>query len=218
MSLKIYWGSGSPVSWRALLALELKELPYQSHQLQLSEKEHRSEAYLALSPRGTFPILQDGERVVRDSLAILNYLDTKFPERPLFGSDAGEVAEIWRHIGEHESFFGKAVQEITRAFFRKAGVRDAEALGEALKSAYKELALLQELLDSSAFMVGETCSAADIVYYPSVHRLLRAATRPVAQEYGLQAAPLEAYPAVGSWLERMRTLPGVDGTYPPHWR
>jgi glutathione S-transferase len=97
MSLTIYWGSGSPVSWRALLALAIKELPYESHQLQLSEKEHRSEAFLALSPRGTFPILRDGDHVVRESLAILNYLEVLHPEPPLLGSRPSEVFKIRRH-------------------------------------------------------------------------------------------------------------------------
>lgn len=34
MALELWWGSGSPYSWRALLALEHKRLPYVSHLLQ----------------------------------------------------------------------------------------------------------------------------------------------------------------------------------------
>jgi glutathione S-transferase len=218
MSLTIYWGSGSPVSWRALLALALKQMPYESHQLKLSEKEHRSEAYLALSPRGTFPILCDGKHVVRESLAILNYLEVLQPERPLLGTTPPEVGEIWRHIGEQESYLGAAVQEVTRAFFRKAGVQDAEALTKALESVRKELTLLEEALTTSDWLVGTSPTAADVVYYPTVHRLLRAASKSVAQEHGLSASPLDDYPAVTEWLERMRIQPGVDDTYPPHWR
>ena len=218
MSLTIYWGSGSPVSWRALLALALKGVPYESHRLNLSEKEHREDQFLALSPRGTFPILCDGEQVIRESLAILNYLEAIHPEPPLFGQSPIEKAEVWRHLGEHESYLGSAVQEITRAFFRKAGVQDAEALAQALVSAHKELGLLNDCLAATRWLVGDGPSAADIVYYPTVHRLLRAASKPIAQEHGLSKSPLEAYPAVGNWLERMHALPGVDETYPPHWR
>ncbi len=218
MSLTIYWGSGSPVSWRALLALALKQMPHKSHQLKLSEKEHQAEAFLALSPRGTFPILLDGEHVVSESLAILNYLEALQPERPLLGTIPSEVGEIWRHIGEHESYLGGAVQEVTRAFFRKAGVQDAEALAIALETVSKELGLLEEALANQDWLACAAPSAADIVYYPTVHRLLRAAGKSIAQEHGLSATPLQDYPSVSAWLERMRALPGVDETYPPHWR
>jgi glutathione S-transferase len=36
MALELYWGSGSPYSWRVLLALEYKQLAYESHELQFS--------------------------------------------------------------------------------------------------------------------------------------------------------------------------------------
>jgi glutathione S-transferase len=218
MNLTLYWGSGSPVSWRALLALELKQLSYQSHQLALSDKEHRSAEFLALSPRGTFPILRDGDRVVRESLAILNYLESIQKEPPLLGSSPEEVAEIWRHIGEHESYLGSAVQTITRAFFRKAGVTDEEALKKALETTAAELDGLNRRLQESKWIAGERVSAADIVYYPTVHRLLRAAGKAIAQEHGLSKDPLAVYPAVRAWLAHMADLPGVDATYPPHWR
>lgn len=218
MTLTIYWGSGSPVSWRALLALELKGLPYQSHQLQLSEKEHRSEKFLALSPRGTFPILVDGEQVVRDSLAILAYLEFIKPDPPLLGSTAAEVADIWRHIREHEDFLGNAVQTITRAFFRKAGITDEKALSKALECVPKELGLLNQRLLDSEWLVGDRVTAADIVYYPTMHRLLRASTKLPALEHGLPKEPLADFAAIRSWLERMEKLPGVEATYPPHWR
>lgn len=218
MSLIIYWGSGSPVSWRVLLALELKQLPYESHQLKLSEKEHRSADFLALSPRGTFPILRDGDRVIRDSLAILNYLESVHPEPPLLGRSPQEIAEIWRHIGEHENYLGDAVQTITRAFFRKAGVSDADALRKALDTTRTELQLLDAALVESDWLVGPRVTAADIVYYPTLHRLLRASTKAIAQEHGLSTTPLADYPAVAAWLACMRDLPGVHATYPPHWR
>ena len=76
-----YWGSGSPYSWRVLLALEHKGLAYNSHLLQLAMQEHKAPHMLALNPRGRVPTLKDGDYVVFESLAILYYLDRKQPER-----------------------------------------------------------------------------------------------------------------------------------------
>jgi len=42
MALDLYWGSGSPYSWRVQLALEYKRLDYVSHELQFSKQEHKS--------------------------------------------------------------------------------------------------------------------------------------------------------------------------------
>ena len=42
MALTLYWGSGSPFSWRVLLALEHKRLPYESHLLHFDKQEHQS--------------------------------------------------------------------------------------------------------------------------------------------------------------------------------
>ena len=218
--LTLYWGSGSPVSWRALLALEIKKLPYQSHRLDLGTKEHRSDAFLAISPRGSFPVLVHGEIVVRESLAILSYLEVLVPDPSLFGDSSWELAEAWRHIGEHDSYLGEAVQTLTRAFFRKDGAQKAgpETLAGAVATMAKELVLLEERLGKEDWLVGQRVSAADLVYYPTLHRLLRAASKPLAQEHGLASNPLAPYPGIQAWLARLAELPGIEGTYPPHWR
>ena len=89
MAIDVYWGSGSPFAWRVLLALEHKRLPYVSHVLQFSKQEHKSPQMLALNPRGKVPVLKDGDYVCFESLAILYYLDLKYPEPPIFGRTPG---------------------------------------------------------------------------------------------------------------------------------
>ena len=79
MALEVYWASGSPFSWRVLLTLEVKQLPYQSKLLTFSKREHKSPEYLALNPRGKVPTLKDGDFVLYESLAIMAYLDSAVP-------------------------------------------------------------------------------------------------------------------------------------------
>ena len=79
MALELWWGSGSPYSWRALLALEYKQLPYVSHLVQFAKQEHKSPQMLKMNPRGRVPVLKDGDYVCFESLAILHYLDRKYP-------------------------------------------------------------------------------------------------------------------------------------------
>ena len=94
--MKLYWGSGSPVSWRVQLALALKGVDYTSHRLDLGAREHRGDAYLAINAKGTFPVVVDGDLVVRESMAILAYLERKHPEPPLFGNTPATCATGWR--------------------------------------------------------------------------------------------------------------------------
>ena len=61
MALEIFWGSGSPYGWRVILTAEFKQIDYVSRLLQFSSRDHKSDAYLALNPRGTFPLLVDGD-------------------------------------------------------------------------------------------------------------------------------------------------------------
>ena len=85
MAIELYWGSGSPFAWRAMLILEVKGLTYESKLLEFSKGDHKAPAYLQLNPRGKVPTLKDGEFVLYESLAIMSYLDRKYPDPPLFG-------------------------------------------------------------------------------------------------------------------------------------
>ncbi|TLY57914.1 MAG: glutathione S-transferase family protein, partial [Gammaproteobacteria bacterium] len=104
MAIDIYWGSGSPYAWRVLLALEYKRLPYLSHLLQFSKQEHKSPQMLALNPRGRVPVLKDGDYVCFESLAILYYLDLKYPQPPIFGRTPEEAGTIMRVICEYQAY------------------------------------------------------------------------------------------------------------------
>ncbi|MHA1523894.1 MAG: glutathione S-transferase family protein [Alphaproteobacteria bacterium] len=85
MDYELFWISGSPYGWMAMLAMEVKKLSYVSHRLDPSKTEHKAPDYLAINPRGKVPALKNGDMVVYESIAILNYLDRMHPEPALFG-------------------------------------------------------------------------------------------------------------------------------------
>ena len=115
MAIDVYWGSGSPFAWRVLLALEYKRLPYVSHLLQFSKQEHKSPQMLALNPRGRVPVLKDGDYVCFESLAILYYLDLKYPQPPIFGRTPEEAGTIMRVICEYQAYIEPQLTSILRA-------------------------------------------------------------------------------------------------------
>jgi glutathione S-transferase len=83
-----------------MLALEVKGLAYESKLLEFSKDEHKTPSYLKLNPRGKVPTLKDGDFVIYESVAIMAYLDRKYPDPPLFGETPEETGLICRALAE----------------------------------------------------------------------------------------------------------------------
>jgi len=219
MAIDVYWGSGSPFSWRVLLALEYKRLPYESHLLQFSRQEHKSPQILAMNFRGRVPIIKDNGYVAFESLAILYYLDRKYPDPPIFGRSAEEAGVIMRVICEYQSYAEQHVLRIVDSMFRPECRTTLDVLAASMHVVASEARSIEARLAHSDWVVGDSFSAADIVIYPSLQVLLRALHREDARELSSRFLPLEVnYPALHRWIERVEALPGYERTYPPHWR
>src|SRR5580658_11250907 len=128
MALTLYWGSGSPFSWRILLALEHKGLQYESQLLHFDKQEHQSPQMLKMNPRGRVPVLKDDDYVVFESVAILYYLDLKYPQPPIFGRTPEEAGVIMRVICEYQSYTEPHLEKIVEAFFTPARDRRSDDL------------------------------------------------------------------------------------------
>ncbi len=219
MALELWWGSGSPYSWRALLALEYKRLPYVSHLLQFSKQEHRSPEMLKMNPRGRVPVLKDGDYFCFESLAILRYLERKYPEVPLFGTTAEQEGTITRVICEYMSYAEDHISKLIYAILFQGVEGHMEDMERTLNFVIAEARTIENRLSSSAWLVGETFCAADIVVFPGIQQLLRVMERREAQDLRGRLLPLEAnFPAIAAWIKRVEQLPGYERTYPPHWK
>lgn len=217
--MTLYWGSGSPFSWRVLLALEHKGLQYKSRQLHFDKQEHQSPHMLKLNPRGRVPVLKDGEYVVFESVAVLYYLDVKYPSRPIFGTNPEEAGVIMRVICEFQAYTEPAVGKIVEAIFADRVAADVDALTDAMHVVAREARTIEGRLSKEDWIVGASYSATDMVIFPWIQLLRRALRRPGAAELGTRFLPMERnYPALARWIQRVEALPGYERTYPPHWR
>jgi maleylacetoacetate isomerase/maleylpyruvate isomerase len=77
----------SSASYRVRIALALKGLAYDYKPVQLAKNEQFNESYAAVSAARLVPLLIDGDAVVTQSLAIIEYLDETHPEPPLLPAD-----------------------------------------------------------------------------------------------------------------------------------
>ena len=87
-----YWRSSA--AYRVRIALNLKGIDYESRPVDLREDAQKSEEYRALNPQGLIPTLEiDGHRLTQ-SVAIINYLDLRYPNQPLLPASAAERAHV----------------------------------------------------------------------------------------------------------------------------
>jgi glutathione S-transferase len=202
-----------------LLALEIKKIPYDSRLLEFSKQQNKTPEFLALNPRGKVPVIKDGDFVLSESLAILAYLDRKTPLPPLFGRTPEETGRIWKSVSESVLYLEPpAIDVVGPIYFGKAEEK-AEQVRSAIAPLRDELAHLEAALKGRAWLAGDTISAADIVAYPTVENVLRAAGKDAARRFELGVLPFpKSYPALAAWRDRITALPGYERTYPPHWR
>ncbi len=86
----------SSASYRVRIALGLKGLPYDQVAVHLTRGggEQHTAAFEALNPQGLVPVLADGDRVLTQSLAIIEYLDERFPAPALLPALPHERARV----------------------------------------------------------------------------------------------------------------------------
>lgn len=92
--MKLYTFFRSSAAYRVRIALGLKGLDYAAGYVNLPEGEQRGEAYSTLNPQRLVPALEHDGRLLTQSLAIVEYLDERFPEPPLLPQDPPGRARV----------------------------------------------------------------------------------------------------------------------------
>ncbi|WP_084583706.1 maleylacetoacetate isomerase [Sphingomonas azotifigens] len=83
----------SSAGYRVRIALNLKGVDYVRHEVPLLENAQRSPDHLARNPQGLVPALEADGRVFTQSLAILDWLDARYPEPRLVPTDPDARAD-----------------------------------------------------------------------------------------------------------------------------
>jgi glutathione S-transferase len=93
MSLTLIIGTKTWSSWslRPWIAMKEAKLPFKEIVIHLRQSDTKARI-LEYSPAGKVPILIDGREMVWDSLAILDYLATRFPEAKLWPAELPALA------------------------------------------------------------------------------------------------------------------------------
>jgi glutathione S-transferase len=190
--ITLYRHSLSGHCHRAELLLSLLELPFTLVDVDLMRGANRKPAFLAKSPLGQIPVLEDGDLTLSDSNAILIYLALRYDKsESLLPRDPVGAAHVqrWLSLAAGELAYGPG--ELRRATLFQSPV-DREKLTRISELL---LGFMESTLAAQPYLVGPTLTLADVSLY---------AYTAVAPEGGFS---LEPYPAVRTWLSRIEGLP-----------
>ena len=92
MQLHNFFRSGT--SHRLRIALNLKGLAYDYVAVDLRKNEHLGAAFTAINPQGLVPALVDGDHVLTQSVAIIEWLEERYPTPALLPADVDDRAHV----------------------------------------------------------------------------------------------------------------------------
>lgn len=105
--MKLYDAARAPSPRRVRIFLAEKGVEIKSVPVNLREMENLKEEFLRINPRGVVPVLEldDGTRI-DESVAICRYLEERYPDPPLMGTDALSRAQIesWQRHMEFDGY------------------------------------------------------------------------------------------------------------------
>jgi glutathione S-transferase len=204
--MKLYMNKLSPNVRRVRLAVAATGVELEEISLDFAKGEHKKPEYLAKNPNGAVPTLVDGDFVLTESRAIMQYLAAKKPESRLLPSDEAERADVTRWQFWDASHFSP--NSATIAFERMLkpmlglGEPDQTKINDALANWRRFAAVLDKRLDGRTFLVGTTLTIADLTIASSLM-------------YAKQAElPLADFPHVAAWFGRIAELDAWKKTQP----
>jgi len=176
--MKPYNAARSSASFRVRIALNLKAVPFEYLPVALANNEQFNDAFRALNPAELVPVLIDGERQLTQSLAIIEYLEERFPQPPLLPHGA----ELRAYVRAAALSIACEIHPLNNLRVLRYLVRDL-ALSEDRKNAWyrhwveQGLAQLEAWLLASGrsgrFVLGDEPTLADVVLVPQIFNARR---------------------------------------------
>ena len=211
MALKLIIGNKNYSSWslRPWIAMRHAGIAFDEELVPLYEPGSR-EKVMKFSPTGTVPCLVDGDLTVWESLAILDYLADKFPDKKLWPDDLKARGHARAISSEMHAGFGSLRQHCPMNMRRDRG-KPRELTPQVKANVDRIDAIWSETRArfgaGGPFLLG-AFSNADAMYAPVVSRFASYAI-PVSSASQSYMSAMMALPAWKQWEEAARVEPMV---------
>ncbi len=207
--MKLYTYYRSSAAFRARIALNYKGVAYESIPRHLLRQggEHRQADYLKVNPQGLVPALEDDGVVIGQSLAIMEYLEEKFPEPPLLPRDPLARAQVRSMtLGIACDMHPLQNLRVTNYVARELGQDDAQVARWRLHWIDLGLGVLEEMVNRHSgdgrHCFGNSVTFVDVCLLPQMVS---------ARRFGCDVS---RYPALVKVCEHLETLPAFANARP----
>jgi glutathione S-transferase len=202
--IRLHWHPFSIVPRRVRIVLREKDVPHEEVEVDLPRRAHKGPEFRRLNPFGQVPVLEDGDLVVCESVAILEYLEERFPEPRLLAADPAARALTRQFMLWSGDYVYGPWEAWMRPVIAPREPVDAAARARARADLALHLDVLEQRLAGRDWLI-DAYSLADVCYAPVVTVLDRVSLGDLAA----------TRPRVAAWTERLRARPAVRDTAPP---
>ena len=183
--MKLYGRRLSPYVERVCLQIAYKGIEDQVVLTPIPGEDLKSPEYLAISPLGKMPLLEDGEFCLPESAVISEYIEEKFPEKPTLPKDPVARARVRLVV------CCLGIYVLAPLFYMlgqlRVPERDEDMMAEKLAETVKGLDLLEGLIDGGGHMIGENWTQADFAAIPAFFYLANLGAEPFDGRAKLEA-------------------------------
>lgn len=201
--MKLYTHPVSLFPLRVVIALHEKALAYEQVLTDLDEPDSR---FLELNPFAQIPVLEDGEFAMAESMAILEYLEEKFPT-PALAPKGMESRATMRKLmcWSTDYWYSHWKDWLAPRLGPRGEPWTAESVESGRRGLCRHLDVMERHLVGRDWLVGDY-SLADICYAPLILAVSRV---DFAEE-------IEARPGVFGWLNRLKSRKAVVESLQAH--
>lgn len=202
--MKFYSYHRSSAAYRVRIALNLKEIAHTLVPVNLLKGEHTEAPYTDKQPQGLVPCLETSDgRFLSQSGAILQYLDTMYPQQPLSPQDPFESAQVRSMVDLiacdiHPIDNLRVLKYLTQ----KLNVNDDDKTIWYQHWVDKGFQALEGQIKAAPYSLGNTISLVDLYLIPQVYNALRFNVN------------MQQYPNIAKVYENCNQLPAFDAAKP----
>lgn len=199
-----YWRSSA--SYRVRIALAMKQVDYERHEVNLLKREQVSPENLAVNPQGLVPTLEIDGHVLGQSLAIIDYLDARFPEPRLIPDDPlARALTLQRALVIAADVHPVDNLRILRRL-SEMGVDQAGRDDWYRHWVVQGFTALEAMAGGGAFLGGEAPDLSDVCLVPQMYNARRLET------------PLAPFPRLVEIDARLTAIDAVAAAHPDRFR
>ncbi len=201
--IKLYYDPITVNCRKVLAGFDLAGVEFDSVKMDYFGGDHKQPDYLAVNPNAAIPALTDGDFVLWESNAMLQYGADLVGAADVYPTDVRTRADINRwHLWEASAWFPSCyvylVENLVKPFL---GDQPDAAVLEGEQARFDALAsILEGRLSGQAFIMGDAVTMADIAVAAPMHL------------HAYISLPLDPYPGIRAWMARVEALPCWENT------